>query len=82
MTITKTKAEDPDDRSFQGDREAAIARLWRLTQLACEQLPAAKLNRSCYYVAMHLDAANGFMNKLMDQVLDEIAGEPANGSPR
>jgi hypothetical protein len=69
-----TKAEELDG-PFEGDQKAAVARLRRMVRIACEYLPAAKLNRTSYSLAVYLDVAIG--TRLVDAVDEELDGEQA-----
>jgi hypothetical protein len=74
--MTAKKAEES-----QGNRKAALARFRRMATLACEYLPAEKLNWLTYHMAVHLDVTMGFKLKLMTTFEEELAGERAKLHP-
>ena len=62
---------------FRGKRRPAVARLRRLTALACDRLPPESLNLVSCYTAMLLDLAGGepvLMNNMFGELKREQAG--------
>jgi hypothetical protein len=55
--MTNSMNEREKKNPFHGKRKGAVARLHRLTQLACEHLPAETLNRASLHLASYLDVA-------------------------
>lgn len=55
--MTNSTNEREEKNPFRGKRKGAVARLHRLTDLACEHLSPETLNRASLHLASYLDVA-------------------------
>jgi hypothetical protein len=71
--------EREEKNPFRGKPKRAVARLHRLTHLACEHLPPETLNRASFHLAAYLDAALMTL-QFGDDMQAELEGERVSGN--
>ena len=79
IAMTNRTNEREGKNPFRGKRKGAVARLHRLTDLACDHLPAETLNRASLHLAAYLDVAL-MTPQFGDDTQAELKREQATGN--